>query len=329
MRFALPLALLCSVAFWGLPSEAGAQAGSTAQVDDWVERGIALRRAGDDVRALEAFRRAEKLEPDSARVRVHLAATYQALGRWEEADRYLALALEDPTHPYVQKHQEILAAARRTIDRHMATLEIFGGPRGARVHLNGQPIGTLPLEQPLRVRAGIYTLEAQLPGHYPITRSVALAGGALVREQLSLTPISGEMSGGAAGTGTRDDAGAATGGARWLPWAFAGLAAGAGAGSAIAWAAREGHVDRWNDDGACLSEERPQLTREELCRGEREAGERAETWMWIGAASAGAFAAASVVSFWLLDVGAAEEEGAITVARCGVGFAAVQCVGRF
>src|SRR4051794_29587799 len=41
------------------------------------------RMAGDDARALELFQRAEKQEPDSARVRVHLAATYQALGEWE------------------------------------------------------------------------------------------------------------------------------------------------------------------------------------------------------------------------------------------------------
>jgi len=99
-------------------------------------------------------REAERVEPDSTRVRVHLAAVYQALGNWEAADRYLTLALQDPSDPYVQKHQAILANARRTVDGHIGALELTGGPRGTEILLNGRLVGRLPLQQTIRVQAG-------------------------------------------------------------------------------------------------------------------------------------------------------------------------------
>lgn len=294
-----------------------------SEVDDLVDRGIALRRAGDDMRALVLFQRAEKLQPSSTRVRVHLAAVHQALGQWEEADRYLALALANPNDPYVQKHQAMLASARRTIDGHLGSLDVIGAPRGAQIWLNGRLLGTLPLSGPVRVAAGIYTLEARLAGHYPVTRSVALAGGALVREQIVLAPeIRERPAPGLAHAGAGDGDAKA----RWLPWTFAGLAGGAGAGALVALALRERHVERFNDDSRCLPIDG--TPRGEACSSEREAGDRAERWMWIGTAAAGAFAAASAVSFWLIGT-AGPGEQPDTALSCGVGLARVECGARF
>jgi tetratricopeptide (TPR) repeat protein len=299
----------------------------TNDVDDLVTRGIALRHAGEDARALVLFQRADQLQPGSARIRVHLAAAYQALGHWEDADRYLTLALEAATDPYVQKNQAILADARRTIDEHLATLELTGDPPGARVSLNGRSLGTLPLSHPVRVEAGTYTLEVQLDGHYPVQRSLVLAGGALARERVSLAPLAQPSMPEAPGT-------SASGGERespklrWLPWTFAGLAAGAGAGAALAWAARERHVARWNDDSVCLPDNG--MTRGQACGAEHSAGDRAETWGWVGIAAAGAFTTASVVSFVLIGSSADDVEQPTSAAvRCGLGIAQLQCGGRF
>jgi hypothetical protein len=297
-----------------------------SDVDDFIARGIALRHSGDDARALALFQRAEQLQPNSARIRVHLAATYQALGHWEDADRYLKLALEDASDPYVQKNQAILAAARRTIDAHLATLELTGDPPGAHVWLNGRSIGTLPLAQSVRVEAGTYTLEVKLEGHYPVKRNLALAGGALARERVSLAPLaraSVPEEGASAGEAKRDSREL-----QWLPWTFAGLAAGAGAGAALAWAARERHVANWNDDTVCLPANG--RTRAQTCGAEHSAGDRAETWGWVGIAAAGAFATASVVSFVLIGSGTEEaEQPASSAVSCGLGFAQVACSGHF
>jgi hypothetical protein len=304
----------------GLP-RANAQEGSS-EVDALVETGIELRRAGDDMRALAVFQRAEKLQPRSTRVRVHLAAAYQALGQWEEADRYLALALENPDDPYVQRHQAMLVEARRTIDSHIASLDVIGGPRGAQVWLNGRPLGTLPFSAPRRVSAGIYTLQVRLSGHYPVTRSVALAGGTLVREQVVLSP---EFRDAPAPQPIDDGAPESAREVSWLTWTFAGLAAGAGVGAGVALGLRELHVAKYNDDSECLLPD--DTPRGEACKSDREAAERAETWMWISAAAAGAFATASVVSFVLS--GPSEQEEQPIAVSCGVGFARVECGARF
>jgi tetratricopeptide (TPR) repeat protein len=299
------------------------EASEVGDASKLIEHGIALRKAGDDARALEKFQQAERVEPDSTRVRVHLAAVYQALGNWEAADRYLTLALEDPSDPYVQKHQGILANARRTIDGHIGSLELTGGPRGTEILLNGRLVGRLPLQQAIRVQAGIYALEARLPGHYPITRSIALAGGALARESIELSPLSGQArSPSPIEEGFEDDT--TTREANWLSWTFAGLAAGASVGAVAAWAIREQHVDNYNDDSACL---RMGQTREQVCGDEREAGDNATTWMWIGGAAAAAFTTASLLTILLSDP--SEEEAPPSALSCGVGLAQIACSGRF
>jgi hypothetical protein len=306
-------------------SSSSASEEESAEVSDLIDRGIALRRAGDDTRALDQFLQAEKLAPESTRVQVHLAATYQALGNWESADRYLSLAIRNPDDPYVQKHQGVLAAARRTIDGHIGTLQLSGGPKGTEVKLNGRSIGTLPIEQSVRLEAGIYTLEARMPGHYPVTRSVALAGGALVRESITLTSVGNEQP--AAVIDDRATEASESKRAGWLTWTFGGLALGAGVVTVGAWATRERHVENWNDDSRCLQ---PGQTRGETCADERRDGDRAETWMWVAGAATGAFTAASIVSFWVNSDDpqeAAPESG--TALNCGVGLGLLSCAGRF
>jgi hypothetical protein len=292
---------------------------SQGQVEQLIARGIEARKAGDDARALELFQRAEKLEPDSARVRVHLAAAYQALGDWESADRYLTLAVNDSADPYVQANQSILTSARRSIDAHIGTLEISGGPPGTEIWLNGRSIGTLPLQKKLRIQSGSYTLEARLKGYYPLSRGVTLAGGALVRESVQLgreiqaPPVSPPA---ARDVSVQNDT-------RWLTWTFAGLTAVAGGTTAVAWTARERHVGNWNDDERCL---KPGLTRDQSCHSEHEAGDRAETWIWIGGVATGVFAAATLVSYSLGGKGAEATDSALS---CGIGLGQALCSGRF
>jgi tetratricopeptide repeat protein len=336
-RRCVAAALATSIALASVPSPALAREANTTddardEVSSLIERGIALRKSGADADALPLFQQAEQLDPESTRVKVHLAATYQALGQWEAADRYLTRALEQSGDPYVQKHQATLASARRTIDGHIGQLRILGGPRGTELRLNGKLLGTLPIEETIRVEAGIYTLEASLPGHYPLTRSVALAGGALVRETVELEPRSARRQPDepAGEAGSLNAAGAASqaprvdeGHTNWWAWTFGGLAVAGGALAAVAWVEREKHADRWNDDDQCLG---PNQSRESRCGSELDKGQRAETWMWIGGGAAVAFTAAAIGSLWLEPRREAPTEAAL---RCGVGFASLQCAGRF
>jgi hypothetical protein len=261
---------------------------------------------------------------------VHLAATHQALGEWEAADRYLTRALAQSNDSYVQRHQSMLASARRRIDAHIGSLEVSGGPVGTQVWLNGRLVGKLPMSETVRIEGGIYTLEARLPQHYPVTRSVAIAGGSLVRESIRLQPVSSNASESSPAVSDEQpldaDAGRSPSGTpEWLTWTLAGLTVGAAAGTAYAWTVREGHADNWNDDEACLAQGR---TREQVCSNELDAGKSAETWMWVGGATTGAFAAATLVSYWLQRD---EEAGDANTAGfdCGLGWNQVLCSGRF
>jgi hypothetical protein len=305
---------------WSQASTAQAQEAETAVANPepavaLVERGIALRRTGEDAAALPLFQEAERLDPESVRIKVHLAATHQALGEWEAADRYLTAALQNPSHPYIQRHESTLATARRTIDSHMGSLRVLGGPQGTQVRLNGRLVGTLPMDETIRAEAGIYSLEATLPGHYSVTRSVALAGGAASRESIQLAPLTSR-------TPTKEQP-SAWGGANWLTWTFGGLAVGAGAVTVFSWLTRERHADNWNDDADCLA---PGRTREQLCGDDLDAGKRAETGMWIGGGATVALAAASVATLWFSGD---DTETSATALGCGVGWSQVTCRGHF
>lgn len=310
----------------------GSAAGNapSGSADDLVAQGIALRRSGQDAQALAVFQRAEALEPDSARIQVHLAATHQALGEWEAADRYLTRALKQTNDPYVQRHQSMLASARRRIDAHIGSLEVSGGPPGTQVWLNGRLVGKLPLSETVRIEGGIYTLEARLPRHYPVTRSVAIAGGSLVRESIKLQPVSSSSAAPSAalaaeGQPLEGAERSSSGAPPWLTWTLAGLTVGAAAGTVYAWTVREGHADNWNDDDACLRQGR---TREQVCSDELDAGKNAETWMYVGGAATGALAAATLVSLWLQRNEEAVDASTVGF-DCGLGWNRVLCSGRF
>jgi hypothetical protein len=57
------------------------------------------------------------------------------------------------------------------------TLEITGPP-GARLVINGTDLGFLPLDGPLEVDSGYYTIESTLPGHIDFVQEIRMLGDA-------------------------------------------------------------------------------------------------------------------------------------------------------
>ncbi len=65
------------------------------------------------------------------------------------------------------------------------------GPDGARVSLNGDPVGTLPLFEPLDIAIGEYLVEATLPGAHDIVRELTVVEeGEVLALHLRFTPMS-------------------------------------------------------------------------------------------------------------------------------------------
>lgn len=324
-------------AWFGAAAIALALTGPAAAADspqgELVDQGVNLRRSGDDDKALVVFERAESLSnTPSSRLLVHLAAVHQALGNWQQADSYLTRALSNPGNSYVKRHRATLDEARRRIDRQIGTLEVRGGPMGAQVFLNGQLQGTLPLERPLRVTAGVYNLELRHPGHYSTTRSIALAGGTIARESMNLSPVSARER---PKVGNQFSS-SVDSQPHWLGWTFAGLSVASAASSIVAWRARERHAELWNDDSRCLLNGR---NRSESCDSELQAGRRAETWMYLGMAATSVFAIGSALRFALESLApfnadsaskrASESASGKASLQCGVGALSLSCSGSF
>lgn len=343
-RFAPALALLtcCVLAVREAPAaevEAAAAdaaerpaAGSPeARAEELLERGVELRRTDQDAEALVLFRRALELAPDSSRAQAHLGTTYQALGRWVLADEFLGKALGQDSDPYVKRHRQALEQAREFVRDHLGLLEVSGEPAGSQVLLNGQPIGTLPMREPVLVPVGGYQMEVSLPGHYAVSLPVRISRRALTRELVELLPLSSgarKLPGGSAPVASAPGGAAeldASAGARWLPWTLAGAGVAAAGVSTVALIQRQRHAERWNDDAECLDV--PGATRRSLCGSERTLGLR---WQTTAIVSGGAAVALGTAAIWTALAGggepAAEQVG---VQGCSLGAGLVSCVGRF
>jgi len=324
---------LATVVPCAIAGSAKAQSTSRAEnpeADKFVAEGIELRARGKDTEALRAFQKAAEIDPDSVRVQIHLATVYQALGNWLLADEYLSMALSRQNHPYVNRHRQTLEDAKRVIEANIGRLEIEGEPAGAEIRLNGRLVGTLPLAAPIRSTVGSFVLEIRHAGHYTSQRPIVITGGGLVRESVSLEPRPvGEAwrAGGAAraNSGEMPDGAESGGGPAWLTWTLGGMAGVAGVTTVGALIFREVYAGRWNDNARCLEVQR---TRAEVCGGERDKANAAETVALVGGAVTGVFAIGAALNAF----GVFESEappGEVGLRSCNLGFAGASCFGTF
>jgi hypothetical protein len=324
------LALALGSGMWSAAHVARAQTGGSAvtvsaEVDAIVQRGIELRRVGREEEALAVFESALAKSPDSTRVKVHLAATHQALGQWIEAERYLSDVLQRSDDAYIRRHRTTLEKAYAFVDGRLGSLDVVGGPEGAELLLSGRSIGQLPLSSPARVPVGSYVLEVRKEGYYSVSRPIAIGGGSLLRETIVLgrragptpawTPSSDDGSSGASDT---------RGSPPWLTWTLGGAGLGAAAVSVVAFGIREKHAARWN--GAdCIS---PGLTRGQVCPEELDSGRSAERW-GIGAGIVSAVLLGGATASWLLERSPPAEHPDLALEGCGLGLGGAHCFGSF
>jgi hypothetical protein len=289
-----------------------------------VESGIELRRNGRDEEALAVFSQALKQAPDSTRIKVHLAATYQALGQWVEAERYLREAASNPDDAYIRRHRTTIEKAYAFIEQRLGRLDVVGGPDGAELVLSGQTVGALPLTQPLRVPVGSYLLEVRKPGYYTVSRPISIGSGAMLRESVVLgAREQPELGASAAVERGPIEEDTRSGSPRWLTWTLGGAGVGALAISAVAFGVREKHAARWNSDD-CTA---PGLTRGDVCQGELDSGRSAER-IGVGAAIASGVFFGGALASYLLERREPTSE-TVRVDGCSLGLGAARCFGSF
>jgi len=335
---------LCAAVFLGSVGIQPAAAAEDAVVEALIQRGIQLRKNNADEQALAVFLEAEKQDPTSVRVLLHVVTAAQAAGKWLLADSYMrkVSALQDD--PYYQRHADAIEVVRRSIAARVGTFQVQGGPEGATVRLDGQLVGTLPMTVPASIEAGAYSMEVHKPGFYRLRRNITINGGVLTREPVELNravargDVAGEASSGAAGVGGSGTIGAEPGERTWwqspaVGWTLVGLGVASGAGSAIAFITRENKVEQWNDNDNCLDAQNGNRTRAEECGNLKDEAETAQTVGVITAIAGVALTGLGITH--LLTAGSepapasSDSAAGLKLTSCGAGFLSVACHGSF
>lgn len=306
-----------------------AQSGD-ARAESLIDEGVALRRTGDDVGALARFEAAFALSR-SARARAQIALVEQALGRWIDAEAHLLEALGSH-EPWIEERRATLEGQLEVIRSHLGRVQLVGGPAGARVSLDDQPRGSLPITSALLVEPGAVVVEVRAPGYLLFQRTIETTEGQLTTLQIELvqepsqgrTPSPAEADTVAvapAPTEPADDDGPPF---EVLGWSGIGLGVASLAMSAVSLALRNGEAETFNS-AECLAGGR---SRAENCRSNYDA-----TMMWeqvsiatliVGLALGGAGAA-------LVIVGASEGSNELTLACVPTAgtVSGLACHGRF
>lgn len=150
-----------------------------------IAEGIELRRAGQDAQALPKFEEAYRLDP-TPRASAQWGLCLQAVGRWSEADGLLSEALKTKSDPWVAKNRATLKDSLEQVKQHVARVEVYGGPDGAKVVVNGRDVGAYPLSVPTVVNAGNLDIEVTKDGFRRGYRSMKISGGTYERVLIRL-----------------------------------------------------------------------------------------------------------------------------------------------
>jgi hypothetical protein len=323
---------LCSVLglclLLAAPSTSLAQDASS--LEGLIQEGIRLRREGDDEKALDVFRQAERLQPTSVRVLLHLATAAQAAGHWVEADTYIRRVFDYREDPYYRRYQSDIAMVEQLIASRVGRFQVVGAPTGAEVRLNGRVVGNVPMSEPHRLEAGNYQLEVIQRGYFALRRAQRIPGGVLTREVVELGRERSEAS-----PTALPDADPRSDGwwsAPWVGWSLAGVGTASAVTAAVSFAVRESQASQWNDDERCV---RPGGgTREQQCGGAYDQARSAERIGIAATVGAVVFGGAALIHFLTTDMGgeadvSRRDTEAGWNASCAPGFMGIACEGRF
>src|SRR5688572_21173040 len=100
-------------------------AAASASADELIKEGVALRRQGNDLGALQRFEQAFQIE-SSPRALAQIGLAEQALGRWVAAHEHLTQALDSKADAWIVKNRRAITDALAVVGEHVGRLEILG-----------------------------------------------------------------------------------------------------------------------------------------------------------------------------------------------------------
>ena len=139
-----------------------------------IQRGIRLRRAGDDAGALPEFQAGYQLA-HTPRAAAQLGLVEQALGHWDDAEVHLTEAVRTTGDAWVEKNRTALQKSLAVVKDHVGTLQVTGEPEGAEIYVNGRRRGQIPMNKPITVMAGDVDVEVRASGYKRAAQKVTIA----------------------------------------------------------------------------------------------------------------------------------------------------------
>jgi hypothetical protein len=153
--------------------------------DELIRNGVDARKRQDDAAAFDLFAKAYALH-HSPRAAAQMGFAEIALGRWVDAEAHLEEATAATNDPWIKKNTRTLSESLERIHQEVGRLDVVGSPNGSEIVIAGEVRGTLPLAQPIHVRAGEVRFELRAAGHASEVRTVRVLAGQLTRETVNL-----------------------------------------------------------------------------------------------------------------------------------------------
>jgi hypothetical protein len=173
--------VLMGLGGWAVAADAG-------DPEALVSEGLQLRRKGRDQEALPLFKKAFDAKV-TGRTSAQLGLCEQSLGLWVDAETHLTGALALTQDAWVRKNGATLHEALGRVQERLGSIELWGTPAGARIAIDGQTAGTLPLKSPIRVADGSRVVTVEADGFVKQTRTIEVKPRSALREHVALSPL--------------------------------------------------------------------------------------------------------------------------------------------
>lgn len=143
-----------------------------------------LLRASQPDEALAVYRQLHE-RTRAPRALVQIGQLEAQLGRWVRADEHLTAALAVTGDAWLEARRPAVTANLDEVRRHVSEFTVVANVPGARVRLNGEDVGTLPLARAPRVAVGQVVIDVDAEG-YEHLRETAQATPGRSRVEVSL-----------------------------------------------------------------------------------------------------------------------------------------------
>lgn len=186
MRFLRALwILICAfVISTSPPARAQGEEAPVDEAEQLIAEGVELRKQGNEREALAKFEKAHALRP-TPRALAQMGLATKSLRMFVQAEDYLGRALQAEDDGWITENRAALTLALDVVKKNLAWVAVEANVPGE-LSVDGNRVGQLPLQAPLRVRAGVVRIDIRAEGFVAWSSTETLAGGATATVKATL-----------------------------------------------------------------------------------------------------------------------------------------------